>query len=688
LLINFLILPLTDIIRLFAMKKLFPILLFCIFTVLYSNATDVSGLISTNTTWTKANSPYVVTGNILVAEGVMLTIEPGTEIRFDASKVLQINGSLVARGSSNDSIRFTSNTVQEPGAWGNIYFTDYSTDAVLDNNGGYMSGCALEYCIIEYGGKIEENDYTNMVQAFDALPFIQNCSIKHSRNAGLSIEGNNLHNSNFSLDNNTFADCKYGIYTLSMLANFSIDHCTFLSNETAIYNVSFNLLIDNCIFSYNQKILFVNSYFIIKNSEFSYNSTDEWLIDTFIGEFEFCNNLVHHNFSACFLKCDMVSNGIIKSNIFVDNTAPEEGCLLGLGTMEENWPDRTTLIENNIFANNVKVIPLIVRVVYTKVFARNNYFINNYFTSVLLVLSNVKYPNIIPDNNSIYFSDNVITQNISSSGFLTTIAGAIKLDSNNFNNNTSAYILKNANSPTQQPYLDISNNYWGVNTTEELSEVVYDFFDDANLGITVFDNVLLSPPAKSPVLPPAQVKKTDMGNGNVKVSWDSNPDDAIGYNVYWGNYSAYTFAQMADAGNTTSYIVNGVSVDDRIAVTAYDSDYIHGKKSHTWQNDNMLSGHESPYSFDIEDLLGVNKPESTSVFNFYPNPVADRLIIEIKNNTSTQFINIVNLQGQILKTALLVEQKTEINLTDLPSGMYLIQLCGINGCTTEKLIKL
>jgi hypothetical protein len=685
LLINFLILPLTDNIRLFAMKKLLPILLFCIFTVLYSNATDVSGLISTNTTWTKANSPYVVTGNILVAEGVMLTIEPGTEIRFDASKVLQINGTLVARGSSNDSIRFTSNTVQEPGAWGNIYFTDYSTDAVLDNNGGYMSGCALEYCIIEYGGKIEENDYTNMVQAFDALPFIQNCSIKHSRNAGLSIEGN----SKFSLNFNTFVDCEYGFSSISYFANFKIDHCTFINNKTALSNgISDNLLIENCIFSYNHLIFSGNRNFIIKNSEFSYNSTDEWLIDTFFGEFEFCNNLVHHNVSACFLRWEMASNAKIKSNIFLDNTALEEGCLIGGGIWEENHFDDTTFIENNIFTNNVNVKPLSISVVYTKVFARNNYFINNIFKGCLINLSNVKYPDILPEHNAIFFSDNVITQNISSSGFLTTIAGAIELDSNNFLNNTSAYILKNTNSPTQQPYLDISNNYWGVNTTEELREVVYDFFDDANLGITVFDNVLLSPPAQSPVLPPAQVKKTDMGNGNVKVSWDSNPDDAIGYNVYWGNYSAYTFDQMADAGNANSYIVNGVSVDDRIAVTAYDSDYIHGKQSHTWRNENMLAGHESPYSFDMEDLLGVNKPESTLAFNFYPNPVNDGLIIEIDKNTSTQYLNIINLQGQILKTALLVEQKTEINLNDLPSGMYLIQLCGKNGCTTEKLIKL
>ena len=34
-----------------------------------SGQTDVSGAISSDTTWSLANSPYTVTGNILVASG-------------------------------------------------------------------------------------------------------------------------------------------------------------------------------------------------------------------------------------------------------------------------------------------------------------------------------------------------------------------------------------------------------------------------------------------------------------------------------------------------------------------------------------------------------------------------------------------------------------------------------------------
>jgi len=42
--------------------------------------TSVSGGIYSNTTWTLANSPYLMTNNIVVFPGVTLTIEPGVEV--------------------------------------------------------------------------------------------------------------------------------------------------------------------------------------------------------------------------------------------------------------------------------------------------------------------------------------------------------------------------------------------------------------------------------------------------------------------------------------------------------------------------------------------------------------------------------------------------------------------------------
>ena len=68
---------------------LIPLAVLALATVAHS--TDVSGEITT-TTWTAANSPYRVTGAIMVPAGHTLTIDPGVSVMFDADVAFSVEG--------------------------------------------------------------------------------------------------------------------------------------------------------------------------------------------------------------------------------------------------------------------------------------------------------------------------------------------------------------------------------------------------------------------------------------------------------------------------------------------------------------------------------------------------------------------------------------------------------------------
>jgi hypothetical protein len=68
-------------------------------------STPVTGIIKADTTWTKANIPYILTGPVAIDKGVTLTIEPGVHIDFN-SYYMQVNGTLIAKGNGNNPVSF------------------------------------------------------------------------------------------------------------------------------------------------------------------------------------------------------------------------------------------------------------------------------------------------------------------------------------------------------------------------------------------------------------------------------------------------------------------------------------------------------------------------------------------------------------------------------------------------------
>ncbi|MCP4540918.1 MAG: hypothetical protein GY832_27600 [Chloroflexi bacterium] len=102
---------------------------------------DHTGTININEIWAAVDNPHVLTGNVTVASGVTLTIEPGVIVQGNTNIQLQVQGHLEAIGTPSQPITFTSSSGASDG-WQGLHF--YAAGAT-----GHM-----RHVTVRYGGDI------------------------------------------------------------------------------------------------------------------------------------------------------------------------------------------------------------------------------------------------------------------------------------------------------------------------------------------------------------------------------------------------------------------------------------------------------------------------------------------------------------------------------------------------------
>lgn len=115
-------------------------------------STDVSGIISSDVTWTKEGSPYSLTGPLLVNKGVTLTIEPGVTVYLN-DNYIRVNGTLFARGSKTDMIHLEISSTPVNYLGKDIEFASSSSD--WDEQLG--TGCIIENTVVNTGLSVENS---------------------------------------------------------------------------------------------------------------------------------------------------------------------------------------------------------------------------------------------------------------------------------------------------------------------------------------------------------------------------------------------------------------------------------------------------------------------------------------------------------------------------------------------------
>ncbi len=100
---------------------------------------------------------------------------------------------------------------------------------------------------------------------------------------------------------------------------------------------------------------------------------------------------------------------------------------------------------------------------------------------------------------------------------------------------------------------------------------------------------------------------------------------------------------------------------------------------------NQCSEDSVMYQVTTDDVGLLENYNQT--IKIYPNPTTNLLTIDVSNFNQYHSINITNVNGQIVYQTNIKNQKSTINLAEFSSGVYFVQLIGVNGIETFKVVK-
>lgn len=158
--------------------------------------------ISQSVTWL-AGKIYTIDTEIEITNSSVLTIEPGTVIKFGANGSLSVgygsNATVIANGTATNPIIFTSSALlPAAGAWKGLVFYDKT-----------LSNSVLNYCQINYAGS--SSNY-GAVSILGCDITMKNCTVSNSGSYGIYTTYSETKGGFVAFENNTISNtAKYGI---------------------------------------------------------------------------------------------------------------------------------------------------------------------------------------------------------------------------------------------------------------------------------------------------------------------------------------------------------------------------------------------------------------------------------------------------------------------------------------------
>jgi hypothetical protein len=552
------------------------------------------GFIDSDTTWTPECGPYLIRTNVLVMNGATLIIEAGTTVMFDADKAMSVDGRLLAEGAPNALVSFTTG---QGLPWGYLSFYGQSSGSVLEHTVVEYAGSLtvdpnaavrVDGVDAEFEGLIVRESLADGIHVFnDGTAMMADLMVFDNQGCGICIDSDTPA---FAITNSTVRDNLAGGIQIISGASGTVSDNVIQGNAglhgaglhlgfVGVVSVTQNRIIQNHAMGWGGGIYATGtgSAVAISDNFIASNQAERGggILAIYHAVTEISRNFILFNQSsydghraAGGLDISHHSDELaIVNNVIASNTAANS--TQGGGAAFYALDDST--IRSNTFAYN---------------FSETNGGAAFYLAE----------PDITLEANTI-FSNTATSSPEGDYGAVEIHYYATTLQHNNFFDN-HFYELKNS-APLAAGTINAQFNWWGAADQTEIQARIYDWFDDATVGVVDFADWLAEPWPAAPVSPPVGLAATVDGS-SIDLSWSPNPEaDVAGYKIYLDT-SEYLFDPAVngalagiDVGLNTSFILACLPPDTYyLAVTAYDAE-VDGV-------DDWTDGHESWFSREME----------------------------------------------------------------------------------------
>ncbi len=286
----------------------------------------VNGYISTNTTWSLADSPYKLTQNIWVNNGATLTIQPGVVVDLDRYRIsIESTSSISAQGTSNSKIVFFSTFPQNSPsvALGSSLCTIdnaiFSTVRLQVNSGSSSSISNCFFTNILYYPAIRISGGSTVISnnIFDCQ---QTCI---QADYGTTVIANNFIRS--SKNSNDYSGIQIGSSASAVVIGNNVTDCS-----NGIYIMGNSTIANNLVTNNTVGIRTEGEFHLIVNNTVAHNSYG------FGGKGTIANNTIGHNTVdiTAYYPCNFTFNNIISETPNCVMTAAEGNSIIDA---QNNW---------------------------------------------------------------------------------------------------------------------------------------------------------------------------------------------------------------------------------------------------------------------------------------------------------------------------------------------------------------